>query len=91
MSDPTEHVFDAAFKLPRDARAELAAMLADSADETDESPEAIEAAWLAEAKRRLAQVDAGDAELFTLEDVEAELLEVIAETRARVDRENAAE
>jgi hypothetical protein len=91
MSDPTEQVYDAALELPRDARAELAAILADSAEETDESPEVIEAAWLAEAKRRLAEVDAGDAELFALEDVEAELLDVIAETRARIDRESAAE
>jgi Putative addiction module component len=82
--DPIERIYEAALELPREARSELAAMLADSAEEGSEGIETIEAAWVAEAKRRLAQVDAGEAELFEIEDVEAELLETIARARARV-------
>ena len=58
--------------LPEDERAEIAAILVDSIG--DGRPEAeIDAAWLAEARRRLDDVRSGRAILIPTEDVEREL------------------
>jgi putative addiction module component (TIGR02574 family) len=46
-------------RLPAAERAELAAILTDSIGDGS-SPEEIEAAWIAEAKRRLAAVERGE-------------------------------
>jgi putative addiction module component (TIGR02574 family) len=70
-------------ELPEDERAELAAILVDSIG--DGRPEAeVDAAWLAEARRRLEAVRAGRATLIATEDVERELEALIddaSETR----------
>ena len=73
MSDPSKQVYDSALQLPRDARAELVAILAVRADDTDESAEAMRAKWFAEPRLRLARIDAAAAVLFALEGLEAEL------------------
>jgi putative addiction module component (TIGR02574 family) len=52
-------ILDAALALPRAERAELAAILADSVGD-GASPEQIQAAWLEEAKRRLAAYERGE-------------------------------
>jgi putative addiction module component (TIGR02574 family) len=68
-------------ELPEDERAELAALLLDSIG--DGRPEAdIDAAWLAEAKRRLEEVRAGRATLIPTEEVERELEELILDVPA---------
>lgn len=71
-----ERVLEAALDLPEDERAELAAILTDSLG--DGSPDAqIEAAWVAEAKRRLADIRSGKSKTVAWEDVERELDELI--------------
>ena len=68
-------------ELPEDERAELAAVLLDSIG--DGRPETdIDAAWLAEAKRRLEAVRAGRATLIPTEEVERELEELILDVPA---------
>lgn len=63
-------------ELPEDERAELAAVLVDSIG--DGRPEAeLDAAWLAEAKRRLEEVRGGHATLVSTSEVEQELEELI--------------
>jgi putative addiction module component (TIGR02574 family) len=57
-----------ALKLPADDRARLARELLDSLDEL--SPEELDRLWLEEAGRRAAQVDAGEVELVSAEDVD---------------------
>jgi putative addiction module component (TIGR02574 family) len=83
LTTSTQTVLDAAMELPEDERAELAAILVDSIG--DGRPEAeVDAAWLAEARRRLEAVRAGRATLIATEDVERELEALIddaSETR----------
>jgi putative addiction module component (TIGR02574 family) len=61
-------ILDAALALSRAERAELAAILADSVGD-GASPEQIQAAWLAEAKRRLAAYERGELEAVDYEDM----------------------
>lgn len=61
-------ILDAALALPRAQRAEFAAILADSVGDGT-SPEQIQAAWLAEAKRRLAAYERGELEAVSYEDM----------------------
>jgi putative addiction module component (TIGR02574 family) len=76
LSDPTQSILDAAMELPEDERAELAAILVDSIG--DGRPEAdSDAAWLVEARRRLAAVRCGQTTLIPTEEVERELEELI--------------
>jgi putative addiction module component (TIGR02574 family) len=71
-----ERVLEAALDLPDAERAELAAILTDSIG--DGAPDVeIEAAWIAEAKRRLADIRSGKSETVAWEDVERELDEII--------------
>lgn len=71
MSMNSEALFDAALALPRDSRAELAERLLISLhDELPlEDPAEVEAAWTAEAERRLAEFEAGTAVLVPGEEV----------------------
>lgn len=78
VTDEASRILDAALKLPSAERAELAAILTDSISDGS-SPEQIEAAWLAEAKRRAAAIDRGELELVDSE-------EMMARLRARVRR-----
>lgn len=76
LNPATQSVLDAAMELPEDERAELAAVLVDSIG--DGRPEAeLDAAWLAEAKRRLEEVRGGHATLVSTSEVEQELEELI--------------
>ena len=63
-----------ALELPLPERAELARELPASLDEPFDDPAAVEAAWLAEAERRLQEVDDGKATLVAWDDVRAEVL-----------------
>ncbi|MFO7563444.1 MAG: addiction module protein [Enhygromyxa sp.] len=62
--------------MPEDERAELAAILVDSIGDGRPQTE-IDAAWLAEAKRRLDALRSGRATLVPSEEVERELEDLI--------------
>jgi putative addiction module component (TIGR02574 family) len=68
VTDEASRILDAALKLPSAERAELAAILTDSIGDGS-SPEQIEAAWLAEAKRRLAAYERGELEAVDYDDM----------------------
>jgi putative addiction module component (TIGR02574 family) len=68
VTDEASRILDAALKLPSAERAELAAILTDSIGD-GASPEQIEAAWLAEAKRRLEAYERGELEAVDYEDM----------------------
>lgn len=72
-----ERLLEAAMKLPDDERAELAAILSDSIGDGHTEAE-IDAAWIAEAKRRLAEFRSGKSQAVPSEDVERELDQIIA-------------
>jgi putative addiction module component (TIGR02574 family) len=65
-------ILDAALELPEAERAELAAILMDSIGDGS-SPEEIQAAWIAEAKRRLAAIERGESTPVPLDDMMARL------------------
>jgi putative addiction module component (TIGR02574 family) len=59
MASDAETVRAAALQLSSEARASLAAELIESLDEVEEAAEDVEAAWVEEVGRRLAEIDAG--------------------------------
>jgi putative addiction module component (TIGR02574 family) len=77
-----ERLLEAALKLPDAERAQLAAILADSIGD-DASETDLEAAWLAEAKRRLTDIRSGNSETIPWEDVHRKLRAMLAEARTR--------
>jgi len=81
LTAATQSILEAAMALPEDERAELAAILTDSIGD-DRSQTEIDAAWLAEAKRRLEEVRAGRATLVPTEEVERELEELLVNAPA---------
>lgn len=68
VSTEASRILDAALELPESERAELAAILMDSIGDGS-SPEEIQAAWIAEAKRRLAAIERGESTPVPLEDM----------------------
>lgn len=82
MTAEAERLLEAAMKLPDAERAELAAVLADSVGDGSSDDER-EAAWAAEAKRRLEALRSGSSETIPSEDVERELDEIVAAPAAR--------
>lgn len=74
MSLPVEQLEAEALDLPLRERARLAHRLLISLDkETDEDAAAVEQAWEEEIRRRVADLEAGTAELIPAEQVLAEL------------------
>ena len=71
MTSATQDLLDAALQLPDHERAEFAAILTDSVGDGTSAAE-IDAAWLAEAKQRLAAVRGG-APVVESDEVEREL------------------
>ena len=72
MSPVNQYVFTAALSLPPASRAELAELLwASLPEEPADSPldEEVKAAWLAEAARRMKEVEEGKVQLISGEDV----------------------
>ena len=67
-----ERLTEEALKLTNEERLHLLTVLADSIEEG--SVEEIEAAWVAEAKRRLAGIRSGERPTVAWEDVEQRLL-----------------
>ncbi|KIG14958.1 hypothetical protein DB30_06147 [Enhygromyxa salina] len=82
MTDEASRVLDAAMTLPEVERARLATILADSIG--DGSPqEEIDAATLAEAKRRLDDLDAGRTQSVPYEEIKRKLHGTIERARQR--------
>ncbi len=69
-------------KLSDDERAELAVLLEDSVGDGS-SDEEIEAAWIAEAKRRLEEIESGKVQPIPWEEVAKELEEIIRNPKVR--------
>jgi putative addiction module component (TIGR02574 family) len=67
-----ERLAEEALKLSKEERLHLLTVLADSIEEG--SLEEIEAAWIAEAKRRLAGIESGERPTVSWEEVEQRLL-----------------
>ena len=77
-----ERLLEAAMKLPDAERAELAAILADSIGD-GHSDEEIEAAWVAEAKRRLEDIRSGKSKTIPWEEVDRKLRAMLEGARNR--------
>ena len=77
-----ERLLEAAMKLPDAERAELAVILADSIGDGS-SDEEIEAAWVAEAKRRLQDIRAGKSKTIPWEDTDRKLRAMLDGARKR--------
>lgn len=74
MGMPLEKIEVEALSLPSHERARLAQRLLDSLDDScDEDSSEIKRAWEQEIQRRVAEIDAGTAELIPAEQVFAEL------------------
>jgi putative addiction module component (TIGR02574 family) len=71
MERNLKEVFREAAQLPARDRATLAGLLIETLDPVAEAD--VEAAWSEEIKRRVAEIDAGTAELIPWEEVRAEL------------------
>jgi putative addiction module component (TIGR02574 family) len=69
MDMSAEELRAAVLALPKDERADLAELLIDSLTDQEE----IEQAWLVEVRRRLGEIERGEAELIDNEEVFAEL------------------
>jgi putative addiction module component (TIGR02574 family) len=78
VTDEAGRILDAALQLPEAERLQLAAILTDSVGDKA-SPEEVEAAWIAEAKRRSTAIERGEMELV---DSDA----MMARLRARIRR-----
>ena len=68
-----KNLLEQALELPRTDRATLARDIIASLDDPLESAEDIQAAWLEEVERRLADVDAGRAKTIPWDEVRAEI------------------
>ncbi len=73
MATSANELFKQAMELKDEERASLAGLLLESLD--TEVEDGVEAAWLAEAERRMAALDSGDAKLVPWEDVRDRLLQ----------------
>jgi putative addiction module component (TIGR02574 family) len=67
----TTELQQAALRLPKQERAQLAHLLLESLDQPSESD--VEQLWLFEAERRAAQIDRGEVQLVTAEELEAQV------------------
>lgn len=76
MTTDAEHLLDELLRLPQEDRATISAILADSLQ--TETTAVIEASWIAEAKRRLEAVRAGESMTIPTETVEDELDAIVA-------------
>jgi putative addiction module component (TIGR02574 family) len=78
VTSEASRILEAAMDLPEAERAELAAILTDSIGDGS-SPEEVQAAWIVEAKRRLAAIERGESTTVGLE-------EMMIRLRAKVRR-----
>ena len=71
MELTADEILDKALELPDEQRGRLASLLIDSLDGVQEDE--IEAAWKAEVRRRIDELDAGEVRTVALEEVRARL------------------
>ncbi len=71
MELTADEILDKALELPDEQRGRLASLLIDSLDGVQEGE--IEAAWKAEVRRRIDELDAGEVRTVALEEVRARL------------------
>jgi putative addiction module component (TIGR02574 family) len=71
MSLTQAQILEAALALPRESKLELAEQILDSIDRVDSAE--IDAAWVAEAKRRLDELNRGEAHTIPAEQVFARI------------------
>jgi putative addiction module component (TIGR02574 family) len=72
MSSTADELFERAMELSPDERKRLGIRLLES-DEAEDDPLEVEAAWAKEIERRVAEIDAGTAELLDWQEVRAHL------------------
>jgi len=79
MAPSFEQVRQLAQQLPEDQRIQLANSLWESVDteEADVTEAEIAAAWDGEIERRVAEIEAGTAVTYTLQDIEADLRTIV--------------
>lgn len=82
MTDEAQRILEAAMRLPDSERAVLAAILKDSLGDAS-APDEIEAAWLSEVKRRMADIDSGRSTTVPWEEVKQRLHARIERARGR--------
>jgi putative addiction module component (TIGR02574 family) len=78
MSTNADSILGTALALPPDERARIAAELIASLDEGNDAD--VETAWAAEIERRIAQVEAGEAETVSWEEARARIRSKIAKS-----------
>lgn len=76
----TSELFERALKLPGDERLELAEALLSSVEPAGSLP--FDSEWLAEAKRRVARIDAGEGRSKSWEEVQERGRQIIEDNRA---------
>lgn len=81
MTAEAKRVFHAALQLPNHAREELVDLLEESL--SDGTPEEIEAAWLVEVKRRIAESERGEGQVISAESSRQMRAEILERARAR--------
>lgn len=67
MDTQAQNVFDAALKLPADAREDLAIRLLSSAEPTEAEAKEINRAWEAEIEGRVARLESGESTAVPIE------------------------
>ena len=73
MNTQSQQILLSALSLPESDRAEIAASLINSLDK--EADEQVDEAWAAEIKRRIDEIDGGEAKLVPWDDVMREMNE----------------
>lgn len=91
MTDEAQRILDEALQLSTDDREILVILLEDSL--RDGTPEEIEAAWIEEVKRRIGEIERGEAIMITAEESSArtrQILEAARSTKANGERDDQA-
>lgn len=73
MTSAGESLLDQALALAPDDRVRLASEILASVDEGHDDPDEVERLWAMECERRVAQLDSGEADLLTWDEVLAEI------------------
>lgn len=73
MAGAADTLLDQALRLPTAERVKLASDLLASVDEADADPDEVERLWAEECQRRVDQLDSGEADLLTWDQVLAEI------------------
>lgn len=80
VTDEAKRILDAALQLSTDDREMLVFLLEDSL--RDGTPEEIEAAWIEEIKRRIGEIERGEAIMIPAEEAFARTRQILEATRS---------